>query len=98
MSNIYTGIELGTNSIKIVVAEKHSDQFHVLASVSSESLGIKNGQVVDIKQAISSVKKALKKTNEMLGIKITKVVACVPPTDCKMDIVVGSCEVYDPEK
>ena len=98
MSNIYTGIELGTNSIKIVVAEKHSDQFHVLASVSSESCGIKNGQVVDIKQAISSVKKALKKTNEMLGIKITKVIACVPPTGCKMDIVLGSCEVVDSTK
>lgn len=98
MSNIYTGIELGTNSIKIVVCEKISEQYHVLASVSSASSGIKNGQVVDIKQAISSVKNALKQVNDMLGIKITKVVACVPPYGCNMDIVVGSCEVYDPEK
>lgn len=98
MSNVYTGIELGTNSIKIVVVERDEQQYHVLASVSSESLGIKNGQVHDIKQAISSVKKALKQINEMLGVKITKVVACVPPTDCKMDIVVGSVDVINPEK
>ncbi len=95
MSNIYTGIELGTNSIKVVVCEKSNEQYHVLAAVSSASSGIKNGQVVDIKQAINSVRTALKQINEMLGIKITKVVACVPPTDCKMDIVVGSCNVYD---
>lgn len=95
MGNIYTGIELGTNSIKVVVCEKSNEQYHVLAAVSSASSGIKNGQVVDIKQAINSVRAALKQVNEMLGIKITKVVACVPPTDCKMDIVVGSCNVYD---
>ena len=95
MSNIYTGIELGTNSIKIVVAEKVSDQYHVLASVSSPSSGIRNGQVVEIKHAIASVKEALKQISDMLGIKITKVVACVPPTDCKMDIVVGCSNVED---
>ena len=31
----------------------------------------------------------------MLGIKITKVVACVPSTNCKMDIVVGNTNVID---
>ena len=98
MGNIYTGVELGTNSIKVVVAEKHDDSFHVLASASSVSSGIKNGQVEDIKQAISSVKKALKQAGDMLGIKITKVIACVPPTNCKMDIVVGCCDVIDPDK
>ena len=95
MSNIYTGIDLGTDTIKIVVCEKHHDKFHVLASVSSKSRGIKNGQVVDTKSAVSSVKAALKQVDEMLGIKITKVVAAVPATNCMMDIVVGSCEVID---
>ena len=95
MGNIYTGIELGTNSVKIVVLEKKQEKYHVLASVSSESSGIKNGQVEDIKSAIVSVKKALKKVNEMLGIKITKVIAAVSPIGCKMDIVVGSCDVID---
>ncbi len=98
MGNIYTGIELGTNSVKVVVAEKQNKQFHILASTSSASSGIKYGQVEDMKQAISSVKKALKEAGELLGIKITKVVACVPPTNCKMDIVVGCCDVLDPDK
>ena len=93
MKNIYTGIELGTNSIKIVVLEKNDDQYHVLASVSTASSGIKNGQVVEMKSAIACVKEVIKEVSDMLGIKITKVVACVPPTDCKMDIVVGSSDV-----
>lgn len=95
MSNVYTGIELGTNSIKVVVTMKNGKSYHVLAAVSSESSGIKNGQIVDMKLAITSVKKALKQIGDMLGLKITKVVACVPPTNCKLDIVIGSCEVID---
>lgn len=95
MGNIYTGIELGTNSVKVVVLEKNNDLFHVLGAISSVSSGIKNGQIVDMKQAITSVKKAIKEVDDMLGIKISKVVACVPPANCKMDIVLGSCEVND---
>lgn len=95
MSDVYTGIDLGTDSIKIVVTEKVNDRYYVLASVTSPSKGIKNGFVVDTKAAISSVKSALRQVNEMLGIKIVKVIACIPPTNCRMDIVVGSTNVVD---
>ena len=95
MDNIYTGIELGTNSIKVVVAEKYNGSYHTLASVSSKSNGIRNGQIEDIKLAVASVRNAMKQINDMLGIKIVKVIAAVPPTNCTMDIVVGSCDVID---
>jgi len=95
MKDIYTGIDLGSDSIKIVVSEKINDKFQVLASCSSPSNGIKNGYIVDVKLAIASVKNALKKIDEQLGIKITKVVACVPPANSRMDIVVGTTNIID---
>lgn len=95
MSEIYTGIDLGTNSIKIVVTEKVNDKYHVLASTSSPSVGIKNGFITDTKLAVNSIKNALKQVNAMLGIKITKVIACIPSVGCTMDIVVGSTRVID---
>ncbi len=95
MSDIYTGIDLGTDSIKIVVSEKVNDKYYVLASVSSPSSGIENGLIVDTKAAVTSVKNAFREINDLLGIKITKVVACIPPTNCKMDIVLGSVHVLD---
>ena len=95
MSDIYTGIDLGTNSIKVVVCEKLNDNYHVLASSNVPSNGIKNGYITDTKLAINSVSKAIKQVNEMLGIKIAKVIACVPPTDCKMNIAIGSTSVID---
>ena len=98
MDNVYAGIDLGTNSIKIVVLEKSNDKFNVLTSVSTISSGIKNGQIEDTKKCVSSVRAALRKANDMLGIKITKVVVCIPPTNCNMDIVVGSVNVIDPNE
>lgn len=95
MGDIYTGIDLGTDSIKIVVTEKVNDKFQVLASISSPSNGIKNGYIEDTKLAINSVKNAMKKINEQLGIKITKVVACIPPTNARMDIVLGTTNIFE---
>ena len=95
MSDIYTGIDLGTNSIKVVVCDKLNDNYHVLASSSESSNGIKNGYITDTKLAVNSVSKAIKQVNEMLGIKINKVIACVPSVDCKMSIVHGSTNIID---
>lgn len=95
MGQIYAGIELGTDSVKIVVLEKLHGKFHVLASVHSPSDGVSKGQVVDIKKCVSSVRGALKKIDDMLGIKIIKVIAAVPAFGCTMDIAVGAVEVVD---
>ena len=95
MSNYYTSVELGTDTIKILVCNKIDNKFHVIAQVCEPSLGIKKGIIVDTKQAINSIKKAFKKINEMLQMKITKAIVCIPTINCRTDIVVGSCDVID---
>ena len=95
MNNVFAGIDLGTDSIKIVVSKKVNDKFYVLASVSSPSMGIKNGFIEDMKAAVNSIKVALKKIEEKLGFKLTKVVACIPSSNCRMDIVFGKVNVVD---
>ncbi len=98
MSNIYTSIDLGTDSIKVVVAEKINNKFHVLASVCEKSNGIKNGEIINSKMVIVAVKKAIKNISEMVGTKITKVILAINPNDILMDITVGSIEIlYDEE-
>ena len=95
MADIYTGIDLGTDSIKIIVCERINNDYHVLACTSSPSSGIKNGFVTDMKSAVSSCKNAVKEASESLGIRITKVVACVPPEGCNNDITSGEADVED---
>ncbi len=93
MNEYYTSIELGTNSIKILVCNRIGNNFNVIASVDSPSEGIKRGNVIDTRQAINATKKAIKKINDKLNIKITKIVACIPTTNCKMDILLGSIDL-----
>ena len=95
MSDIYTGIDLGTDSIKMIVCEKINQKYHVLACTSSPSSGIKNGFISDMKSAVSSVKSAVREVSELLGMRVTKVVACVPPEACTMDIINGEADVID---
>ncbi|MBR2828285.1 MAG: cell division protein FtsA [Bacilli bacterium] len=95
MSEVYTAIDMGTNSIKIVVCQKIEDKFQVLTSVSSPSMGIENGFVTDMKAAISSVKMALKEVEERLNFMPRKAIVCIPPFHCQFDIVGGEVNVGD---
>lgn len=98
MGDIYTAIDMGTDSIKIVVMEKKNKEFLTLASVSVKSNGIREGFVIDTKAAVYSVKEAVKRINEELGVKISKVIVCVPPINCNMKIFSGSWDVIDYEE
>ena len=91
----YAGIDLGTDSIKVIVSEKVNDKFYVLASTSSPSKGIKNGFIEDAKTAISSIKVALKQIEEKLGFKLSKAIVCIPSSNCHMDILLGKVNVID---
>ena len=95
MNEVFAGIDLGTDSIKVVVTEKVNDKFYVLASISSPSSGIKNGFIEDTKAAVSSIRQAMKQVEEMVGFKITKVVACIPSSNCNLNIVSGTTNVVD---
>ncbi len=98
MGDVYTAIDMGTDSIKIVVMEKKGKEFFTLASTSVKSSGIREGFITDTKAAVNSVKNAIKRINDKLGIRISKVVACVPPINCKMRIFSGSWDVIDYEE
>jgi cell division protein FtsA len=93
MDSVYTGIDLGTDSIKIIVCTKHNNHFNVLASTSIKSLGIKDGQIEDTSKAVEALKMGIKRIDEMLGININKAIICVPDTDSIMDITTGNYDL-----
>ena len=74
MRNIYTGIDIGSDSIKIVVAELVGEKFYVLASTSVKTIGVKRGIVVDHNMVVSSLRLAIEEIENTLGIKINKAI------------------------
>lgn len=97
MRNIYTGIDIGSDSIKIVVAEAIKDKFHVLASTSVKSVGIKRGLVVDMDMAVNSLRLATDEIEKSLGVRINKAIVTVPSNYRRISVVDGYIDI-DKEK
>lgn len=76
--NIYTSIDIGTNTIKIVVCELYGNKLNLLAASSIKSDGVKKGVIVDASSATIALKKAVQEVEDMLGIQIKKALASVP--------------------
>lgn len=83
MRRILSSIDIGTNSIKLIVAEIVRDKINVLCAVSENTKGMKKGLIENFDDVVYSIKKALKKAEDTLGLKIRKVVASVPEYNLK---------------
>jgi len=92
MSEIYTGIDLGSDCIKVVVASKEKKSFHVLAASSHPSSGISHGQITNTRDASNCLKKCIRKAEDMLGLSLKKAVVCVPTENAHITIVSGKVD------
>ena len=90
---MYTSIDLGSHSIKIVVSEKVNDKFYVLASTKVRSMGIKKGIIKDKSLALESIKQAVLDINNSIGIEIKKVLLNFPLFSVNTSIETSEMEV-----
>ncbi len=97
MKRIYTSIDIGSSSIKILVAEMFKGKIVPLASTYTKSSGIKKGLIVDPNEAIASIKEAISDIEGKLGLKIKKVIANIPPYDLHYKEVDGYSTITNEE-
>lgn len=93
MRKIYTGIDIGSDSIKIVVSELFNKKFHVLASTSVKNKGMRKGLIVDKEKVASSLTKAISEIESTIGLKINEAVVNVASNDRKLSITSGSTKI-----
>lgn len=93
MKHIYTSLDIGSDTIKLVVCELYKNKLNLLAASSVKSKGIKKGLITDVEQASASLKKAFNEIEDMLGIQIKKVIATVPSYFAEFTMVKGETKV-----
>lgn len=93
MKHIYTSLDIGSDSIKIVVCELYKNKLNLLATSSFKSKGITKGLITDVELACITLRQAFQEINEMLGIKINKVIASVPSYLADYSIIKGDIEL-----
>lgn len=72
MKNLVVGLDIGTQEIKVVAARQGRDEAEpqILVAVSSPSVGLRRGVVIDINDVVSSLREAVGKCEKILGSSI----------------------------
>ena len=93
MRKIYTSVDIGSDTVKILVGEEIAGKINVLAANSIKSKGIRKGLIVDSNLAVNTIKDGIKDINNKLGIEIKKVLVNVPEYNVKFMYVTGKINV-----
>ena len=93
MKHIYTSVDIGSDSIKVVTCELFKNKLNLLAASSVKSEGIKKGLITDMELARKSYTQAINEVEQMLGVKIKKIIVSVPSYFSKYIVVNGDVDV-----
>ncbi|PRY83954.1 cell division protein FtsA [Alkalibacterium olivapovliticus] len=82
---IYSSLDIGTTSIKVIVSEVLNSKMNVIGVGSEKCNGINKGLIIDIDETAQSVKKAVKQAEEKSGIQIGSLIVGVPATNVEIN-------------
>lgn len=75
--NIIAGLDIGSTSIRLVVAQKISglsgEELQIIGAVSGPTSGVSRGVVNSIEETTSSISEILEKAERLVGVPITRV-------------------------
>ena len=97
MRHIYTSVDIGTDTTKVVVTELYKGKLNLLAASSIKSRGIKKGLITDVNEASICLKKAISEVEKMLGFRIKKVLVNIPSYFSEFSKIEGEIKVDSPD-
>ena len=97
-NGFFTGLDIGTSSIKVLVAELISGEMNVIGVSNVTSTGVKDGIIVDIEAAAEAIKTAVEQAEEKAGIKIEKVNVGLPANLLQIEPTQGMIPVPSESK
>lgn len=95
MRYIYSCLDIGSDSIKLVVCELYHGRYNLLAASTVKAKGIKKGLITDFNDAKSCIKKCFDQVESMLGFKIKKVIAIIPSYFSEFSMIKGETLVEE---
>lgn len=67
---MYVGLDIGTTSVKVVVAEYIEGQMNIIGVGNAKSDGLNRGIVVDIDQTVQAIQRAVRQAEEKPAFKL----------------------------
>ncbi|GFH41226.1 cell division protein FtsA [Pseudolactococcus insecticola] len=97
-SGLYTGLDIGTSTIKVLVAEYVSGEMNIIGVGNAKSDGLKNGTIVDIEKVAQAIRKAVNAAEERAGIQITGLNVSVPANRLEVEACQGMVTINSESK
>ena len=97
-SGVTVGLDIGTTSIKVVIAQTAGNQFNVIGAGSAPSRGLRRGVIVDIDTTAAAIREAIDQAQEKANIKITDVVVGIPANQVEIINVKGLVSIANQNK
>jgi len=92
---IYASIDLGSDTVKIVVCEYCDNKYNVLASTNTRVVGIKKGVIKDEEMVIKSIELAVIEIEKQLGFRIDKAIISIPSYDVNIMFIMVNVKYQD---
>ena len=93
MRKIMACLDVGSDSIKLVVGEMVKKKLNILAACEEPSLGVDKGIVQDANALLEPVSNVIRKCKEIIGLKIRQMIVSVPAVNATYAVVNGSIEI-----
>lgn len=95
MRKVYSCIDIGSHSLKMIVAEEINNKFVILSRTILKTKGIKKGIIVSIEDVYQVLKQAFINVESELGIKVDNVLCLVPSDNREIEIVTGRLKLEE---
>lgn len=73
-NDIYASLDIGTSSVKVIIAEVANNNLNIIGAVNVHSEGLKKGVIVDIDKTVHSIRKAIDQAERMVNMPIENVI------------------------
>lgn len=92
-SGIYTSLDIGTTSIKVIVAEVLNGQMNVIGVGNERANGMSRGMIVDIDLIAASIQSAIKQAEDKADVSIRDLIVGIPANDVQLNACYGGISI-----
>ena len=93
MRKIMACLDVGSDTVKLVVGEMVKRKLNILAACEESSSSVVNGIVEDANALIDPIRNVIQKCEEMIGLRIRQMIVSVPANNATYSVVEGSINI-----
>ena len=93
MRKIMACLDVGSDTVKLVVGEMVKKKLNILAVAESPSRGVKNGVVEDPSILLKSLEDVIQKGEEVIGLRIKQLILSISSKNASFTVVEGTVPI-----